>query len=101
MPGIPGPPDWIVWILAQIPITGFVVWVILQLLKQSAGERKIFMDAMEKTDTLFAAELKAERESRERLANKQNEGLISLSSAISELRSEVRLSGNVNHRSLR
>jgi hypothetical protein len=79
-------------ILIQLPITGFVVWVILQLLKQSRDERKTFLEAMEKADVLFATELRLDRESLEKMSVKTYEALGNLALAIMELRGEVRTS---------
>jgi hypothetical protein len=86
---MPTPDGWF-GILIQIPITGFVVWVILQLLKQSREERKTFLDAMEKADLLFANELRLDRDSLERMSARTYEALGQLALAITELRGEVR-----------
>lgn len=83
--------------LIQIPITAVVIWVTLRLLSRESEERKAFMAAMEKTDVLFTAELKAERESRERLSIRIYEALGALAAAISELRGEVRKTSNARH----
>ena len=82
----------------QLPIVGVVVWVVLRLLHQATAERATFMLAMNEQSQLFTTELKAERASREDTVGKTMASLTELSTAITELRGEVRLSHAVNKR---
>jgi hypothetical protein len=85
-------PDELWKLLIQLPIVAVVVWVVLRLLHQATAERAVFMTAMSEQSRLFTAELKAERESREATMRQTMASLTELSTAITELRSEVRLS---------